>query len=441
MRVRVVGVFFMLAACLAAVVPHAANASPADDSLVYFPETGHHVPRLFLLAWLDFGGLPILGYPITDPIERDGRTVQYFERALMEWHPEHVGTRYEVQLALLGNWTAAGRTDAAFNSVGAPRPGTESAGVRYFAETGHFVSNGFKMYWEQRGGLALFGYPISEEFEEGGHVVQYFERARFEWHPEHRGTVYEVLLGHLGRAAASAHGVDTAAVAQRPDAPNYAPETDARSLEIPVLMYHNFGTPESRYVISYGRFEQQLDWLRANGYTTVTVAQVYDYMYSGGPLPAKPIVLTFDDGFIPQWDAAAALDARGMVGVFFIHLDRHLAEWQIADLAARGHEIGSHGIAHASLPRLSDEQLWNEVSHSKQELERITDRPIDFFAYPYGEVNDRVAAAVERAGYRGALHAWGGRHWAPEKRWRQPRIEIDGTLCLDRFIYFVEQFG
>jgi peptidoglycan/xylan/chitin deacetylase (PgdA/CDA1 family) len=290
--------------------------------------------------------------------------------------------------------------------------------------------------------LPLFGYPISEEFEEDGYVVQYFERARFEWHPEHRGTVYEVLLGHLGRQAAAADGVDTSAVAQRPDAPIYPPKAETRSIDIPVLMYHDFGVPESRYRISLGRFEQQLDWLQANGYVTVTISQVYDYMYAGGSLPDRPIILTIDDGYAGQWDAAAALDARGMVGVFFMHFFRRpMAEWQIADLAARGHEIGSHGINHVALPRLSDEQLWNEVSYSKQELERITGRSIQFFAYPYGEVDDRVAAAVERAGYRGALHAWGGRHWSPDKRWRQPRIEIDGTLTLDRFIYFVEQFG
>lgn len=440
-RVRVLGVFLVLAAAVVAALPGVVQAAPTDEPVVYFAETGHHVPRTFLMAWRDFGGLPILGYPTTEPMERDGRTVQYFERALMEWHPEHVGTRYEVQLALLGNWTAEGRLDAPFQRMTPPRPGGESPNVRFFQETGHYLSNGFKKYWERNGGLPLFGYPISEEFEEGGYTVQYFERARFEWRPEHRGTDFEVLLGHLGRSAAAAHGVTTAAVAQRPDAPNYSPGAFARSLDIPVLMYHNFGTPENRYTIAYARFERQLDWLQANGYTTVTVARVYDYMDGVGELPARPVVLTFDDAPVNQWEAAAALDRRGMVGVFFIHLNAQMDEWQIASLAERGHEIGSHSISHPVLPNLSDEQLWNEVAYSKQELERITGRAIDFFAYPYGEFSDRVAAAVERAGYRGALHAWGGRHWSPDKRWREPRIEIDGTLSLERFIYYVENFG
>ena len=439
--VRVCGVVFVLSGLLATRLPGVAQASPADDPVVYFPETGHHVPRLFLDAWHDFGGLPILGYPISEVLERDGLTVQYFERAIVEWHPQHSGTRYEVQLALLGNWLAEGRrAEGAFMPLSAPGS-TAGGAVRYFAQTGHFLSNGFKQYWERHGGLPLFGYPISEEFEEGGYIVQYFERARFEWHPEHRGTVHEILLGHLGHAAAAAHGIDTSAVAQRPDAPEYGANPGSRALDIPVLMYHEFGYPESRYTVGYERFGRQLDWLQANGYMTVTIGQVYDYMDGFSELPAKPVVLTFDDGSVSQTRAAEMLDARGMTGVFFIHSRAQMSDDQIRSLAERGHEIGAHSVSHPFLTRLSDEQLWHEIYDNKVYLESVTEQSIDFFAYPFGDWNNRVAAAVEDAGYRGALHAWGGRHWSPEKRWRQPRIEIDGTLSLERFIYFVEQFG
>jgi peptidoglycan/xylan/chitin deacetylase (PgdA/CDA1 family) len=436
----VCAVLFVLAGLLAAALPGVAQASPADDPVVYFPETGHHVPRLFLDAWHDFGGLPILGYPISETLEREGLTVQYFERAIMEWHPQHGGTRYEVQLALLGNWKAEGRRDeSAF--VWMTEPAGSSSLVTYFSETGHHISNGFKTYWEQHGGLPLFGYPISEEFLEGDYVVQYFERARFEWHPEHRSTVHEVLLGHLGRDAASAHGIDTASVAQRPDAHEYGQNVGVRSLDIPVLMYHELGYPDSRYTIGQERFARQLDWLQRNGYTPVTVTQVYDYIDGFGSLPSKPIVLMFDDGPVSQMDAAAALDARGMVGVFFIHTRAHMSDDQIRSLAERGHEIGAHSISHPFLTRLSDDALWAEVYENKIYLESVIGRRVDFFAYPFGDWDKRVAATVERAGYRGALHAWGGRHWSPEKRWHEPRIEIDGTMSLERFIYFVEQFG
>ena len=77
-------------------------------------------------------------------------------------------------------------------------------GCHAFAETGHTLCGGFRGYWEANGGLWMFGYPSSEEFQERNedtgvvYTVQHFERARFEWHPENAGTAYEVLLGRLG---------------------------------------------------------------------------------------------------------------------------------------------------------------------------------------------------------------------------------------------------
>lgn len=80
------------------------------------------------------------------------------------------------------------------------RPVTDpkQPGVAFFAATGHTLRGAFRSYWERNGGLEQFGYPLTEEFSESGFVVQYFERARFEYHPENAGTQYEVLLGLLG---------------------------------------------------------------------------------------------------------------------------------------------------------------------------------------------------------------------------------------------------
>ena len=80
-----------------------------------------------------------------------------------------------------------------------------------FAETGHSVGGLFRTYWEQNGGLAQQGYPISDEFEETSildgkkYTVQYFQRGVFELHTENAGTPYEVLLTQLGKLTASAH--------------------------------------------------------------------------------------------------------------------------------------------------------------------------------------------------------------------------------------------
>jgi peptidoglycan/xylan/chitin deacetylase (PgdA/CDA1 family) len=432
-----VGVLFVVA--LAAVgqvgLPRGAQAAPAA---VFFPVTGQHVEEPFLGVWRAQGGLPIFGYPLTERVERDGMLVQYFERARFELHPEYAGTEYETLLTLLGSAAVAGRTEAAFQRFPVDTPRPAEANRTFFPETGHYLSYGFKAYWERYGGLRVFGYPLSEELSEGGRTVQYFERARFEWHPEHRGTRYEVLLGRLGADAAQRDGVSTAPVPRRPGVPDYAPELFARSFDLPVLMYHQFGEPASQYRIPYWRFEQQLDWLQANGYTTVTMTQVYDALEGRGVLPARPVMLTFDDGFVSQWGAVQALNARGMVGVFFITTGQpHLAPWQLRQMTAWGHEIGAHTITHPDLTQVSDERLWRELAETRDYLRAASGGPVDFFAYPYGAYDGRVIAAVQAVGYRGAVAAWGGRGWTPEKRWVQPRIEIAGYLSLEQFAGYV----
>ncbi len=176
----------------------------SDSRHLYFATSGHALSNAFLNYWQAHGGLPIYGYPISEEFSEqsklDGRsyTVQYFERARFEYHPELAGTAYEVLLGQLGR-SRYGRVDPASPAV------PNSASQFYFAETGHAVSGSFYTYWQQHGGLAQFGYPISEVLRETNrpesqlYEVQYFERARFEYHPELVGSDHEVLLGLLGK--------------------------------------------------------------------------------------------------------------------------------------------------------------------------------------------------------------------------------------------------
>lgn len=169
------------------------------SELTYFNETGHTLRGLTLRYWNKFGGLAQFGYPITEEFvetsETDGKeyTVQYFERNRFELHPENAGTDYEVLLGLLGR---------RYHDVDAPA--APITGQRYFTETGHNLGGIFRDYWEQYGGLFIYGLPLTEEFAEKSptngkvYTVQYFERARFEYHPENSGKS-QVLLGLLGR--------------------------------------------------------------------------------------------------------------------------------------------------------------------------------------------------------------------------------------------------
>ncbi len=184
--------------------------TPALAPILTFPpdapsqlfDTGYAMSGPFLDYWNKHGGLRQFGLPLTPLLlERLGDheyAVQYTERARFEYHPENPAA-YRVQLGLLGNVLAEGRG-------GEPpfQQASQVAGASYFAVTGHNLSGPIGDYWQKYGGLAGFGYPISEAFIEQSptdgksYTVQYFERNRLEYHPENRDPQYKVLLGLLG---------------------------------------------------------------------------------------------------------------------------------------------------------------------------------------------------------------------------------------------------
>lgn len=170
-----------------------------------FPETGKCLRGRFLDRWLASGALAVNGYPLTDErIEtlEDGHPylVQYFERVRLEYHPEVADPRYQVQLGQFGR--AIHPADPAATRV---------PGATYFPETGHNLSGGFQDYWTAHGGLDQFGLPLTEVFRERledgqEYEVQYFERARFEYHPENRPP-FDILLGQFGRRVMAQRGI------------------------------------------------------------------------------------------------------------------------------------------------------------------------------------------------------------------------------------------
>jgi beta-N-acetylhexosaminidase len=167
---------------------------------IYFPQTGHSLSHGFLRYWQQFGGLPIFGYPITEEYT-DPQThlvTQYFERARFEWHPGAWPSHYDVELGLLGVELAQKQgltTSPPFKPIEA----SNDANCTFYSATGHRLCFGFRDYWQSHGGLAIFGYPISEEFRDSatGLTVQYFERQRLEYHPENP-PAWQVEGGLLG---------------------------------------------------------------------------------------------------------------------------------------------------------------------------------------------------------------------------------------------------
>jgi hypothetical protein len=173
-----------------------------------FSQTGKTACGAFLRYWENNGGLARQGLPISSEFDETSRTdgkvykVQYFERAVFEYHPEN-RPPYDVLLSLLGSQFLAERYPNGAPEM--PPPMNPVAG-RFFAQTGKEIRQPFLAYWQDNGRLAQFGYPISNPFREVSqlngkeYVVQYFERAVMELHPENAAP-NNLLLSQLGTYA------------------------------------------------------------------------------------------------------------------------------------------------------------------------------------------------------------------------------------------------
>ncbi len=202
---------------------HADASAQADCQR--FDQIGHTLCGRFLQYWQQHGALAQQGYPISEPFsemsDTDGKiyTVQYFERAVFEMHPEYRSPN-DVLLSLLGTFTYKAKYPN-----GAPKqvPNTQP-GSQLFPQTGKRLGGTFLSYWQSHGGLAQQGYPISDEFLETSatdgkvYKVQYFERAVFEAHPE-KAAPYDVLLSLLGTFRLRAKYVEGSSL---PSAPGFA---------------------------------------------------------------------------------------------------------------------------------------------------------------------------------------------------------------------------
>ncbi|NWF82160.1 MAG: hypothetical protein HXY37_19250 [Chloroflexi bacterium] len=211
-------VAIVLTALLALATLTAGVPARAQERTRCFPETGQCVSGRLLDYWERNGGLAVFGYPISEQrIETvEGSwagPVQWFERDRLEDHSNE------------GLGVLAGRLGArALELQGRPWhtlpiANETPAGCRYFPQTGHTLCGVFLSYWERNGGLARFGYPISqpriETIENWTGTIQYFERRRMEHHTEFAGTPYEVLLGLLGRDMLTAQGLPACAAPPR----------------------------------------------------------------------------------------------------------------------------------------------------------------------------------------------------------------------------------
>lgn len=201
-----------------------------------------------------------------------------------------------------------------------------------------------------------------------------------------------------------------------------------RRIRVPILMYHyisevpaNDPDKALRASLSVAPpvFKRQMDYLKAVGYHTITFNQLFAALYYGAPLPARPVILTFDDGYEDAYTAAyPILQAHGYTGMFYIITGKvgwqgQMTWDQLREMLANGMQIGSHTIHHVNLGRVyvnSPVQAEQEVRISQMDLQNHLGIPIQQFCYPFGEpfhhgssvVQQAVMALLATNGYVGA---------------------------------------
>jgi peptidoglycan/xylan/chitin deacetylase (PgdA/CDA1 family) len=215
-----------------------------------------------------------------------------------------------------------------------------------------------------------------------------------------------------GKAAAATTKVPT----EKPkpeshEVTNATPQADWKPYQgpVPILEYHVLGAPPegAPYPELYvGRtdFEKQMDWLEEHGYEAVTLEQVQEAWYHSGKLPPKPVVISFDDGYRPQYTfALPTLRGHGWAGLLNLKAEgSELYESNVKAMIAAGWELAAHTIHHLDLTELGPEELKEEVAESRKILQEEFKAPVNNFCYPAGKFDETVIEAVEAAGYTGA---------------------------------------
>ncbi len=231
-------------------------------------------------------------------------------------------------------------------------------------------------------------------------------------------------------------------------------------VKVPILMYHHISNVvpvdnllQLSLTVTQTHFAQQLDYLKKQGYHTITFNQLFAALYYGGPLPSHPIILTFDDGYEDAYQFAfPLLQAHGFSGMFYIITGvvgwKDYLNWdQIRAMQAAGMQIGSHTIHHVNIGTtflFSPQQAQEELQQSQAVLHRNLGIVIQQFCYPSGQpfrsgslaLRQRIVALLAEDSYVGATTDPGmtGIYQSSLTPFALLRIRVDGRESFSAFI-------
>jgi len=231
------------------------------------------------------------------------------------------------------------------------------------------------------------------------------------------------------------------------------PTRNFKGKTVPVLCYHAIreiqkgDSPEQKaYSVSPENFALQMQTLDDQGYTTVTPDELKDFYTAQRPLPQKPIMISFDDGRKEQFSIGAALmEKHGFRGVFFIMTvslgkKHYMSRDEVKLLADKGHTIGCHTWDHHKVTSYKKEDWLLQFAKPKKQLEKITQKPVTSFAYPYGVWNYAATDSLKSHGFTTAFIFYGKQDLS-RPLYTLERTNIPNSLSITAFLNKIESQG
>lgn len=227
-----------------------------------------------------------------------------------------------------------------------------------------------------------------------------------------------------------------------------AVHSTAQSLkpEIPILCYHRIrnilpsdGKNMKTYSVSPAHFAQQMKALHDNGFHTILPQQLYEYLVHNKSLPKKPVLITFDDTREEQYRLGASeMNKYGFKGVFFImtiSINRpgYMTKTQIKNLSDNGNCIGAHSWDHNPVTKYKGTDWEIQLLNPKKQLESITGKPVNYFAYPSGIWNKAGIPKLKSAGYQLAF-ILSSKGDSNEPLYTIRRLIVNGSLSTDEML-------
>ena len=224
-------------------------------------------------------------------------------------------------------------------------------------------------------------------------------------------------------------------------------EVSAESLEkvrvvtVPILLYHSISSDSSansRYAVSVTDFKDQMEQLRYWGYSPITIKDLVDHIKKGHSLPRRPIVITFDDGYLEVFDNAfPIMESYGFTGTVYIvanrlNSDGFLQVEELQELLNHGWEVGSHGMTHTELPQ-NHTLVRNEILRSRLDIEDALGIKVFSLAYPFGSFDMYVSSKVFDYGYRAAVGVGNISNHSNGTVYNLSRREVQGGVDLEAF--------